>query len=80
MLREGRRFGKKLLEGGRVFFVFELLGLVAGIEIVLKFPAEIYFLKRVTHSIRRAFVGNLGRASFDVPRGYRLAFKVRPNE
>jgi hypothetical protein len=51
MVRKGRGSCQKLLEGWRVFFVFDLLGLVARVEVILKLASEVDLLKRIARCI-----------------------------
>ncbi len=56
MVRKRRRPGQKLFKGWRVFFVFDFLSLVAGVEVVLKLTAKINLLKSIA---RRVFTHDI---------------------
>ena len=60
MVSQRWRPGQELFERGRIFLVFEFLGLVSRIEIILKLPAEIYLFK----SIARTLVSGIFLAYF----------------
>ena len=59
MVSKGRCSGEELFEGGSVFLIFEFLGLISRIEIVLKLATEIYFFKSVPRGLSSRFVARL---------------------
>ena len=54
MIGERWRPGQKLFESRRVFFVLDFLSFVSRVEVILKLPAKINFLKRIA----RAFLAD----------------------
>src|SRR5262249_36266368 len=66
MVGEGRWSREKLLESRSVFFVFEFLRLVPGIEIVLKLATEVDFFKWIAGRVRGCFFTAFSRSDFNV--------------